>query len=112
MSVQQLTSQHFTVTGQQKKTLNLRAGGNVMVLFKMQNCPGCRGFEPILHQLAGEGRYPVTYATIDVGVYRDVAARSKQTTAPITAVPTIILYIDGRPYARIKKKDINSAKSG
>jgi len=110
MSIHQLTSQHFTIVGRQRKALSLQMGGAVLVFFKMQSCQGCAAFEPIFNQLAAEDRR-VGYAVIDIGVYRDVVGMSRQTTTPIQTVPTIILYIEGRPHAKPKKKDIMSLRS-
>ena len=109
MSVEQLTDRHFVLTGREKKSLSLQLRGNYVVLFKMQNCPGCREVEPILRQLATENQ-SVRFATIDVGIYKNVAGMSRQTSCPIQSVPYLILYVNGRPHAKPKNKDINSLR--
>lgn len=95
-----LNSDNFVVLGTRTKTLGITIPGNVLVFFKMSTCPNCASFEPIFVNLSHQENR-VTHAVIDVGQYRDVAMTSKNTSTPITAVPCLILYIEGRPHSRI-----------
>lgn len=99
MSVHQLTTQNFHVAGQQTQSLSINYSGNVLVLFKLQDCPGCAAFEPVFHQLARE-ETRVVFAVLDLAINRDVGQMSRSTTTPIQKVPHLILYIQGRPHAR------------
>jgi len=105
-----LNSEHFVVMGTRTKTLGINIPGNILVFFKMSTCPNCAAFEPIFVQLSHQENR-VSFAVIDVGQYRDVALTSKNTSTPITAVPCLILYIDGRPHSRIPgAKNVNAAR--
>ena len=98
-SINFLTSHHFVVLGTRQKTLGINVQGNVFVFFKMQGCDSCAQFEPIFAQLSRqEGR--VNCAILDVTQNRDVVIWSRNTSTPITAVPVLILYINGRPHAK------------
>lgn len=105
-----LNSDNFVVLGTRTKTLGINVSGNVLVFFKMNTCPNCAAFEPIFVSLSHQENR-VTHAVIDVGQYRDVAMTSKNTSTPITAVPCLILYIDGRPHSRIPgAKNVNAVR--
>jgi thiol-disulfide isomerase/thioredoxin len=95
-----LNSDNFVVLGTRTKTLGITVPGNVLVFFKMSTCPNCAAFEPIFVNLSHQENR-VTHAVIDVGQHRDVAMASKNTSTQITAVPCLVLYIDGRPHSRI-----------
>lgn len=111
MSVKQLTSQDFMMVGNQRKGLHIRLPGFVFVMFKMPQCPGCKAIAPVMAQLATEDRR-VSYAMVDISVHKDVVRMSRQTVTPIQAVPTLILYSEGRPVAKVKnKKDIASLRA-
>jgi len=98
-SITFLTSQNFVVLGTRQKSLGINVRGNVFVFFKMHDCDNCAQFEPVFVQLSKqEGR--VTCAILDVTQNRDVVMWSRATSTPITAVPVLILYIDGRPHAK------------
>lgn len=94
-----LTPQNFVVIGTRTKTLGINLQGNVFVFFKMQGCDSCAQFEPIFAQLSKvDGR--VTCAILDITQYREVTMWSRETSTPITAVPILILYVNGRPHAK------------
>lgn len=98
-SITFLTSQHFVVIGTRQKTLGINIQGNVFVFFKMYGCDNCAQFEPVFAQLSKlEGR--VTCAILDVTQNRDVVIWSRSTSTPISAVPVLILYVNGRPRAK------------
>jgi hypothetical protein len=99
MSISFLNAQNFTVVGSRQKTLGINLPGNVFVFFKMQGCDNCAQFDPIFAALSrSEGR--VSCAILDITQNRDVVLWSRNTSTPITAVPVLVLYIDGRPHAK------------
>jgi len=111
MSIHQLSTQNFHIVGNQRQSLNINYGGNVLVFFKLQGCQGCAAFEPIFHQLSNEDRR-VSYGILDLTYNRDIVQLSRSTTTPIQKVPHLILYSEGRPYARFKgEKNIQSLKN-
>lgn len=111
MSVDQLSSQHFQVVGTKKRTLNIQVPGNVLVFFKMQNCPGCAQFEPVFHQLASQTP-TIKHTVADLSYNREIVVMSRQTNTPIEKVPFIMLYVNGRPHAKFNgKKNIPSLQN-
>ena len=112
MSVHQLTSQNFSISGRtQKKFLNINLPGAVLVFFKMDSCPGCNSFDPIFHQLARE-EVRINYAVINLTSFRDVVTMSRQSTTPIASVPLLLFFINGGPHAKYNgKKHITPMKS-
>lgn len=111
MSILSLNSQHFRLSGDSKKTLNIGVGGNILVFFKMQGCQGCAAFEPAFVQLSRQDQR-VKYAVVDVSTSKEVVTMSHQTNTPIQSVPHLILYVNGRPHARFKgKKNIPAVQS-
>jgi len=110
MSVQQLTNNNFTLSG--KKLIVSGVPEICLVFFKLQTCKGCEAFEPIFYELANSYS-KIGYAILNVTMFRNVIDMSRPSSTPITATPTIIMYINGNPYAKYKegmKKDILSIK--
>lgn len=112
MSVHQLSSQNFSLSGRgQKKFLNINLQGAVLCFFKMDSCPSCKGFEPVFLQLAAEEQ-KINYAIINLSSSRDVVGLSRQSTTQITAVPFLLLFVNGGPHAKYNgKKAIQPLKS-
>jgi thiol-disulfide isomerase/thioredoxin len=111
MSIVQLYPGNFKLVGRQRKTMNITIPGNVLVLYVMQNCPGCKAVDPIFRQLANtEPR--VKYAICDLTNAREIITMSHQTKTQIQKVPCLILYVNGRPHARFKgDKNIPALRS-
>ena len=105
MSVEQLTDRHFVLTGREKKSLSLQLRGNYVVLFKMQNCPGCREVEPILRQLATENQ-SVRFATIDVGIYIQTLMLAMKTYGISSCAQATL-----RDYPDIIRKELGISKN-
>jgi hypothetical protein len=101
MSLTFLNSSNFVILGTRSKTLGINLRGNVLVLFKMAGDANCSQFEPIFVQASQQERR-VSFAVLDVNQCKDVVMTSRDTTTPITAVPSLILYINGRPHAKFK----------
>jgi hypothetical protein len=98
--MQYLTDQHFNLIGNQVKTLGITLPGFVLVYFKTQACPNCTKFDPVFKQLSMVEN-KVSYAVADVYQNnKSIVSKSRATTTPISAVPMLILYINGRPHAK------------
>jgi hypothetical protein len=108
MPVQTLTDRNFKIVGQRNRALSVTIPGVVLVLFKMQGCSACIGFEPQFQQLSNsDGR--IVCASIDITVYRDVIKMAQNTTTPIPHTPYLILYVNNNPLAVYKgRKDASS----
>ncbi len=110
-SVSFLTNANFVVLGTQHKTLGINIPGPVLVFFKIRNDPNCSKFDPVFASLSKMDPR-ISYAVLDVDQFKDVVAWSRTTTTPITAVPMVILYVNGRPHAKYNgTKDIPSLRS-
>lgn len=99
MSINFLTAENFVVMGTKQKILAINVPGNVLVFFKMQKDNYCAEFEPIFASLARKEKR-VNFAVLNITENREVVISSRDTNTPITAVPVIILYINGRPHAK------------
>jgi hypothetical protein len=112
MTIHQLTSQNFSLSNTGKsKNLNINLGGAVLCFFKMDSCPGCNNFDPIFRQLSLE-ETNINYSIINLSSHRDIVTMSRQTTTPITAVPFLLLFINGNPHAKYNgQKTISALKS-
>lgn len=111
MSLINLNRSNFHVAGMQRKTLNINIPDTMLVFFKMTTCPGCEAFESIFMQLISS--FPsIKYGIMNVEVHQQVIQMSRQTSTPIVSVPTIILYTNGRPYAKFNgKKNLASLRA-
>jgi thioredoxin-like negative regulator of GroEL len=108
MSIVALATNNFRVQG---KTLAVNFGEPMLILFKMDSCPACTGFEPVFVQLAKEERR-VAYGVVNISSDSQVAKMSRNTTTPVSSVPFLLLYKDGRPIAKFTgKRNIPSIKS-
>lgn len=95
-----LSPADFSIIGNKNKTLIINLSGNVLVLYKQPD-EISRQFEPVFSKLASiENR--VNFAIMDVSTPggREVVGKSRSTTTPIQGTPTLILYINQRPYTR------------
>jgi len=104
--VQQLTSRNFSLSGGQKKFLNIDRPGPVLCFFSMDSCPGCRTLTPIFNQIARE-EPSINYAIINLTSNRDIVAMSRQSTTSISAVPCLLFFVDGNPFAKYNGKKSN-----
>ncbi len=103
MSVYTLTSQHFRViNGQQgRDVLSLNLEGVVLVFFRVQTCNPSNKLAPIFASLARE-ESRISFGIVDLTTNNNVLKDSRSTTTPIMAVPHLILYRGGLPYAVFK----------
>lgn len=112
MSVHTLTHHNFTVLGSHKKTLCVNINVKLLlVFFKMDTCNICAQFEPIFYQLS-QTDTRVSYGILNITQNREIAIWSRQTSTPINAVPTLILYVDGKPHVKFNgNKNIPSIQN-
>lgn len=101
MSIKFLSHADFVTIGTRQKTLCIRLQGNVFIFFKMRGCNNCAEFEPVFAQLSKmENRVACSVLDVTDQANREVVKWSRETSTPITAVPILILYVNGRPHAK------------
>jgi hypothetical protein len=104
MSVYKLSSQYFSLSG---NSMNVNVAGNLLVLFKM-NDKDSLNLEPTFLKLPTRNN-TIKYAVCDLTQSRDIIEKSRASTTPIQKPPTIILYLEGKPFALFKgSKDLPS----
>ena len=96
MSIQTLDIHNFFISG---NSMNINLPGNYLVFFKFDGCRGCEVFLPMFTQLSREDRR-ISYGITDLTYNRNIVQMSKPTTTPITTVPHLIIYCQGKPHAR------------
>jgi len=101
MAVQEATANDFRLL---HGVMTINRPGYTLVFFKMTGCAGCNAFAPIFSDLSVTAPGIDHFVTINVSTYRNVVAMSRDTKTPIQIVPLIILYIDGKPYAKYTGK--------
>lgn len=98
-SILYLEKNNFVIIGTRDKVLGINLEGIVLVYFKMSGDKNCASFDPTFARLAQKDQR-VTCAILDVTSNRDVVVWARQTKTPISAVPLLILYVNGRPHAK------------
>ena len=95
-----LTSEDFSVAkGQKGDILCNNIKGYSIVLFYSTHCVHCQTLTPIFKGLPGTiGN--CQFAMINVSTQKNVVAMSRNTIAPITFVPYIIFYVNGKPFMK------------
>lgn len=78
-----------------------RQGGLCLILFYSRQCESCKRFLPKFKTLPGSS--PCFFGMVDIDrAQRRIVRLSEQTVSPITFVPDLILYVDGRPIVRYR----------
>lgn len=91
-------------------TLTYDSKGLTLVLFYSKECPYCDSLINKFKQLPNFVN-GCQFAMVNVNRNMSVVERSKNTVAPITYVPDVILYVNGMPYIRYDgPHDINHIK--
>ena len=96
MGVQNLTQDNFSLNDGR---LLCDMTGICIVMFKSNGCKFSNQFFPIYTKLSSrESR--LTWATVNIDGNRNIVNMSKGTKTQINAVPIIIMYVNGRPFAK------------
>lgn len=105
----QLPSSYFRLGA--GNTLSITILEPILVMFKMDACPGCRAVEPIFFQLANEDRR-IRYGMHNVTTDPTVPRISASTKSPVKTVPVFLLFMNGVAVAKFNgKKNLPSLKS-
>jgi thiol-disulfide isomerase/thioredoxin len=80
-------------------TLTYDSKGLTLVLFYSKECPYCDSLINKFKQLPNFVN-GCQFAMVNVNTNMSIVERSKNTVAPITYVPDVILYVNGMPYIR------------
>lgn len=95
-----LTSDDFVLSKGTKGTILCTSiPGFSLLLFYSTQCPHCQKLIPIFKKLPGSIG-GCQFGMINVSTNKNCIRMSKDTIAPITYVPYIILYVNGRPFMR------------
>ena len=97
-----LTSDDFNVQRGVKGPIlcnNIR--GFSLILFYSTQCEYCQNLIPIFKQLPGSVG-GCQFGMINVSHNKQCVLQSRETIAPITEVPYVIMYVNGKPYIRYK----------
>ena len=81
--------------------------GYSLILFYSTQCPHCQNLLPIFKRLPGSIN-GCQFGIINVSTNKTCIRLSKDTISPITYVPYIILYINGRPFLRYSGPPVES----
>jgi len=73
--------------------------GLVLVFYYSKECPHCDKVMTLFKQLPSNVT-GCTFAIFNVTLNMDIVERSRNTIAPITYVPDLILYVNGSPFMR------------
>lgn len=95
-----LSDEDFSIQQGKKGTIlcnNL--SGVSLVLFFSKQCPHCGDIFPIFKQLS-QNINGCQFSLLNISTYFKVAMMSRDTISPITHVPFIVLYVNGRPFMK------------
>src|SRR5271169_2815554 len=97
-SILSLSQRDFNLVKQKDKySLNIGIKRLVFCLFYSPKCRVCRDFihlfEGLPSMIAG-----CTFCVANITNYPEIINMSNQTGNPISVVPTMILYVNGKPY--------------
>ena len=95
-----LSSDDFHIAeGQKGKILCNSIKGFSIVLFYSTQCVHCQSLIPIFKHLPNTVA-GFQFGMINVSVNKNVVMMAKQTIAPITFVPYIVFFVDGKPFMK------------
>ena len=96
-----LTSEDFTVKKGSKGNIMCHEipGFSLIFFYSTTQCDHCPKLIPIFKKLPGTIG-GCQFGMVNVIINRQCVNMSKNTIAPITYVPYIVLYIDGKPFMR------------
>lgn len=73
--------------------------GFSLILFYSTQCPHCQKLIPVFKKLPGSIG-GCQFGMINVSTNKNVIKLSKDTIAPVTYVPYLVLYVNGRPFMK------------
>ena len=106
-----LTSDDFHVSkGTKGDILCHSINGFSLILFYSTQCTHCQNLIPLFKKLPGTIG-GCQFGMINVSTNKKCVVMSKDTVTPITYVPYIVLYINGKPYMRYQgPQDVNEIR--
>jgi hypothetical protein len=106
-----LSSEDFTINkGTKGNILCHTIPGFSLILFYSTQCEHCQKLIPIFKKLPGTIG-GCQFGMVNVSANKSLVKMSKETIAPITYVPYILLFIAGRPFMRYSgPNDINEIR--
>ena len=97
-----LTTEDFNIKRGQKGPIMCNTiRGFSLILFYSTQCEYCQTFLPIFKQLPGNVS-GCQFGMINVSHNKQCVMLSRETIAPITEVPYVIMYVNGKPFIRYK----------
>lgn len=97
-----LTDEDFYIgKGTKGPILCTNIPGYSLILFYSSKCPHCKALDPIFRSLPGSIQ-GCQFGMLNVNNNSRCVQLSKNTISPITYVPTILLYINSRPFMLYK----------
>lgn len=87
------------MTGSKGTLMCTEISGFSLILFYSNACQHCQNMIPIFKNLPGSIS-GCQFGMINVTKNKDIVKLSKESIAPITYVPYVILYHNGKPYMR------------
>lgn len=104
------TEDFFTTKGVKGEILCHSIKGFSLILFYSTKCKHCQNLIPIFKKLPGSIG-GCQFGMVNVSNNKRLIAMAKGTIAPITFVPYILMYIDGKPFMRYNgPQDINELR--
>ena len=95
-----LSNEDFNIAkGAKGNILCTSIPGFSLILFYSTQCPHCANLIPIFKKLPGTIG-GCQFGIINVSTNKQCIKMSKETIAPVTYVPYIILYVAGKPFMR------------
>jgi len=96
----QLSDKEFTLNPTKKgQSLCLLIKGISFVMFYSSKCGSCKNVMPILNQLSRKIN-SCKFCIINVDTFPSIIQASQHTISPITYVPDLILYVNGKPFLK------------
>ena len=95
-----LSEQDFSIQqGKKGRIMCTNLSGVSLVLFFSKQCDHCVDVFPTFAALP-HGIPGCQFAILNISIFPGVAQKAQQTIAPITHVPFIILYVNGKPFMK------------
>ena len=95
-----LTTDDFTIAkGTKGNILSTQIPGFSLILFYSTQCVYCHTLIPIFKRLPGTIG-GCQFGMLNVSTNKECVLKSRDTIAPITYVPYIILYVNGKPFMK------------